>query len=248
MLSFLYTYLIILAWIIIASLSSFAAYRFTPKTVRAPYLDLVISSLTWVPWVIGIFLDGIIGLIAACLAQYIGIHLFSLIDRAVRGKPKQTLTEAQGKILGPIRNHIALIATTPATVTFIFVRFTELFIYPPIAVLAKLPQYKQSDWVNLSRHKFEGLTGPDLLWCWYCDWMTGLWALGSDMLRNIESFWCPIRFDDSLKNQHSKLDFPDVEDWTPADGTMDDVVANFEKHYQKDGVNSWWSHPDRRKE
>ena len=35
--------------------------------------------------------------------------------------------------------------------------------------------------------------GHALIWCLYCDWMTGVWSLGTEMLRNVESFWYPIR-------------------------------------------------------
>jgi hypothetical protein len=101
--------------------------------------------------------------------------------------------------------------------------------------------------VNLSRHKYDGLIGYDLLWCWYCDWMTGVWALGSEMLRNVESFWCPIRFRSETKNRHIATDFPDVQEWAPADGTMEDAVRAFEAHYDGIQKNSWWGHPDRRK-
>ena len=30
--------------------------------------------------------------------------------------------------------------------------------------------YKQAEWVNVSRTKFDGLVGHDLIWCLYCDW------------------------------------------------------------------------------
>ena len=78
--------------------------------------------------------------------------------------------------------------------------------------------------------------------------MTGLWALGSEMLRNIESFWCPIRFRDDVKNSNAITDFPDIAEWAPADGTMEDAVRAFEKHYDGKRENSWWGHPDRKGE
>jgi hypothetical protein len=81
---------------------------------------------------------------------------------------------------------------------------------------------------------------------WYCDWMTGLWALGSEMLRNIESFWCPIQFRDPVKNRNAATDFPDVAKWAPADGTMEDAVRAFEAQYDGKRKNSWWGHPDRK--
>ena len=53
----------------------------------------------------------------------------------------------------------------------------------------------------------------DLIWCLYCDWMTGVYAFGGEMLRNVESFWCPIRFYDGKKCENCKIDFPDIEKW-----------------------------------
>ena len=97
-----------------------------------------------------------------------------------------------------------------------------------------------AEWVNLPRHNYDGLAGHDLLWCWSCDWMTGLWALGSEMLRNIESFWCSVRFGDDGKNRHACIDFPDVEKWAPETGTMEEAVRVFEEHYDGRGKNSWW--------
>ena len=41
--------------------------------------------------------------------------------------------------------------------------------------------------------------------------LTGVYSLGAEMLRNVESFWCPIRFYDGKKCDNCKLDFPDIE-------------------------------------
>ncbi|MEP2777487.1 MAG: hypothetical protein ABJQ29_08145 [Luteolibacter sp.] len=242
---FLLTTAILLAGLFVAAVISRIAYAITEKTAQAPLLDIVISLFTWIPWVAGGCMDGWRGVLAAIFAQFLAIQIFSFTDRLIRGKKGDTLTAAQGRLLGPIRNHIALLATTPAAVAFCLIRASEIFVYPLVAWLAKMPTYRQSEWVNLSRHKYAGLVGADLLWCWYCDWMTGLWALGSEMLRNIESFWCPIRFRDDVKNCNTSIDFPDVEKWVPADATLDDAVEAFEKYYDGTGKNSWWGHRDR---
>lgn len=239
---------IIFGGLVAAAILSRAAFAISEKIARAPMLDVFISAFTWVPWAAGFWMAGWPGLLASLTAQFFFLHSFCLADRMIRGKKGRTLTDAQGKVLGPFRNQLALLATVPAVVAFVMVRATEIFVYPVVAWLAKMPAYRNGDWVNLSRHKYDGLIGYDLLWCWYCDWMTGLWALGSEMLRNIESFWCPIRFRDETKNQNAIIDFPDIAEWAPADGTMEDAVRAFEKHYDGQRENSWWGHPDRKGE
>jgi hypothetical protein len=222
------------------------SFALTEAVARAPLLDVYVSVFTWVPWVAGFWLGGWRGLAAAILAQVVFLHVFCLVHRLLRGKRGRTLTEAQGKILGAVRNQACLLWQTPAVLVFVQVRLAEILLYPVVAWLGKLPKYKAGEWVNLSRHKYDGLIGYDLLWCWYCDWMTGVWALGSEMLRNIESFWCPIRFRSDVKNRHIATDFPDVEQWAPADGTMEDAVRAFEARYDGSRPNSWWGHPDRK--
>ena len=172
-------------------------FLFTDKIAEAPLLDIFVSLFTWVPWVSGACLMGWKGVAAAVVGQVIFLHAFCLVHRTLRGRKGRTLTDAQGRVLGPFRNQLCLMVQTPAVLVFAQVRLAEIFLYPPVAWLGKLPRYRSSEWVNLSRHKYDGLIGYDLLWCWYCDWMTGLWALGSEMLRNIESFWCPIQFRDA---------------------------------------------------
>jgi hypothetical protein len=237
--------------LIVAGLTALALicrvlYAVTPRLVYAPALDVVVSLFIWVPWAAGAWLGGWWGVGAALLAQFIFLQLFCLVDRLVRGRGGRTLQDVHVKNLGRWRNEVALWLTTPAVVVFIMVRAAEIIFYPPMARLAKMPSYRSSEWINLSRHKYQGLVGHDLVWCWYCDWMTGVWALGSEMLRNVESFWCPIRFRDEAKNRHVATDFPDVEKWVAADGTLDDAVQALEKWYDQAGANSWWGHPDRR--
>ena len=159
-----------------SAILSRAAFAISERITRAPLLDLFISLFTWAPWVAGYVLGGGPGVLASLVAQFLALHTFCLTDRLVRGKKGRTLTDAQNKVLGAARNQVALIATTPAVPLFALVRVIEILVYPVVARLAKLPNYKQGDWVNLSRHKYDGLIGYDLLWCWYCDWMTGLWA------------------------------------------------------------------------
>lgn len=248
MVAFLTNAAVLFGGLIAAAVFSRVAFAISEKITRAPLLDFFISLFTWMPWVAGAWLGGWRGVVAALIAQFFAIHAFCLTDRIVRGKKGRTLTDAQNRLLGPVRNQLAVFATVPAVLVFVTARLVELTVYPVVARLAKMPKYCQGDWVNLSRHKYDGLIGYDLLWCWYCDWMTGLWALGSEMLRNIESFWCPIRFRDDVKNHNAITDFPDIAKWAKADGTMEDAVRAFEEHYDGKHENSWWGHPDRKGE
>jgi len=231
----------------VAGVFTRVCYAITDKIAEAPALDFFVSLFTWIPWGFGFWANGWLGLLAAVVAELIFLHVFCLVHRAVYGKKGRTLTDAQGRLLGPLRNQLCLLVQTPAIFAFVGIRLTELLLYPAIAAIGKLPTYKQSEWVNLSRHKFSGLIGYDLLWCWYCDWMTGLWSLGSEMLRNIESFWCPIQFQSPIKNKNASIDFPDVAKWAPADSDIEEAVKRFEQHYEPGKPHSWWGHPDRKK-
>ena len=149
---------------------------------------------------------------------------------------------------------IGLFLTAAALPCFIVIRVAELCVYPFLTPLVGLPRYRHADWVNVSRQKFDGLVGHDLIWCLYCDWMTGVYALGAEMLRNVESFWCPIRFASGKKCDNCKLDFPDIDGgWVAPEGTMGDVVATLEKMYgpratadlPRDQRHPWFGHPVR---
>src|SRR3989441_6361992 len=136
------------------------------------------------------------------------------------------------RTVGRFNNHVALWVTALALPVFIVLRVAELCIYPILTPLVGLPRYRHADWVNVSRQKFTGLVGHDLIWCLYCDWMTGVYALGGEMLRNVESFWCPIRFASGKKCDTCKLDFPDINGgWGPPGGTMGGGVATLEEMY-----------------
>ena len=243
--AFLFSFAIVFLGLAAAAIFTRIAFAISESITKAPLLDLFVALFTWGPWVAGGCLRGWVGIVASVVAQLAFLHAFCLVHRAIRGKKGRTLTDAQARLLGPVRNQVCLMIQTPAVLVFAQARLAEAFLYPPVAWLGKLPTYKSSEWVSLSRHKYDGLIGYDLLWCWYCDWMTGVWALGSEMLRNIESFWCPIQFRDPKKTANTSTDFPDVTKWAPADGTMEDAVRAFEARYDGKRLNSWWGHPDR---
>ncbi|MFG0245558.1 MAG: hypothetical protein ACF8MF_05840 [Phycisphaerales bacterium JB052] len=218
---------------------------------RAPILDLIVAWFTIVPAIAMTIAFAWVGLGGAILGQMLGLTLWCwgheiTHRKAVKGARIVTVLN---RVVGRPRNHLALWVTSIAVPVFWVVRIGEWIVYPPLIVLVRFPHYPMGEWVNVSRHKFDGLVGHDLIWCLYCDWMTGVWSLGSEMLRNVESFWCPIRFLDDKKCANCSVDFPDVfKGWTPADGTMDDVARLLSEKYEgqdKDARNSWFGHPGR---
>lgn len=231
---------------------------------RAPGLDLMITYFTALPLATGPIAGAILlrdaaggaiwwgpwaGLAAAIAGQVLTVMLWTvaheLIHRnEIRGP--RIVTQIN-RTVGPVRNHLAVWTTALAVPLFWFIRFAEYVVYAPLPALVRFPRYNAADWVNVSRHKFEGLVGHDRIWCLYCDWMTGVWALGSEMLRNVESFWCPLRFRSDAKCENCKVDFPDVAGgWVPFNAGMDAVVRTLEQQYPgPKGTNAWFGHPVR---
>jgi hypothetical protein len=149
---------------------------------------------------------------------------------------------------GALRNLTALYLTGLAVPVFCLIRVAQLVVYPNLVRLVQFPSYDAGDWISVSRQKFNGLVGHDLIWCLYCDWMTGVWALGAEMLRNVESFWCPIRFACEKKCANCVRDFPDVNDgWVPASGNIKEATLTLQRMYPSTRqVQPWFGHPLRR--
>src|SRR3954452_7560637 len=228
------------AWMTLAGLIALAAllsiiprmgmggWRVSAMLCRAPLLDLIVACFTIVPWIVGAALAGWAGFAGAVAGEFLALWVWcaghELTFREAARGPR--IVKFHSKIVGHWRNHLALWVTLVALPIFWAIRITEMTLWWTLPVLLNFPSYRQSEWVNVSRHKFDGLVGHDLVWCLYCDWMTGVWALGSEVLRNVESFCCPIRYYDGKKCANCAVDFPDVDaGWVPADATMHDVVA-----------------------
>ena len=214
---------------------------------RAPGLDLMISLYTWIPWVVGIATTGKWGLFGALAGEvatyfiWVGFHE----RRNPRAMSGPRLVKVINRTVGRWQNHAALWGTIIVAPALWHFRLIEVLVYPFLVKVLKLPAYDHGEWVNVSRYKFDGLVGHDLFWCLYCDWMTGVTSLGVEMLRNVESFWCPIRFYEGKKCENCKIDFPDIDrGWVAAEGTMLDVEAAWEKMYGH-GERSWFGHPAR---
>jgi hypothetical protein len=219
----------------------------TGALCRAPLVDWVITFFVAAPLIVGPIVDGWAGLAAGLVGQFLAlfawIGLHELMHPTDRRGPR--IYKTLDRAVGTTRNHTALWITILGVPALWLIRVHQLVFYPFLVGLLGFPKYKQAEWVNLSRQKFKGLVGYDLVWCLYCDWMTGVWSLGTEMLRNVESFWCPIQFASGKKCDNCKLDFPDVvHGWVPHDRDMTEVAQTVEA-MQKSGLHSWFGHPER---
>ncbi|NEQ07797.1 MAG: hypothetical protein F6K37_18165 [Moorea sp. SIO4E2] len=215
---------------------------------QAPGLDLILSVIVWIPWLISGLLVGWVGVLAALVGQILALQLWIVAHELVHSEAVQgpRIVSYLNQRFGWWRNHLALWVTAVSVPVFFLIRLAQIVLYPFLIWLLGFPTYKHSEWVNVSRQKFEGLVGHDLIWCLYCDWMTGVYSLGAEMLRNVESFWCPIRFYNDKKCENCRLDFPDIDGgWVAKDSTMADVVQTIEDNMPSDRQWTWFGHPDR---
>ena len=220
----------------------------TAPLTRAPGLDLAVALLTWIPWIPAGVLWGWLGVVGAILGQAMALMIWAALHEFANWNHpgRRVIVKFINRLVGRPRNHAALWVTSVVFPVFWAIRAAQYFLYPMLVLLLRFPNYKQSEWVNVSRQKFDGLVGHDLIWCLYCDWMTGVYALGAEMLRNVESFWCPIRFYDGKKCKNCVVDFPDIDGgWVDAAGSMTDVDAVLHEQYTPDGTRAWFGHPVR---
>lgn len=215
-------------------------------------LDILVTYFTVLPLFVGPALAGWAGLLGAVLGQLTALIAWTIAHEARhrRTHGRAMILRATNRIAGTGNNLFAVFWTAWCVPLFWCVRVCEYFVYAPLTWTAKLPKYDHRQWVAVSRHKFEGLVGHDRIWCLYCDWMTGIWSLGSEMLRNVESFWCPIRFSSTAKCANCAVDFPDIENgWIDSRGNMEEVTAALKAQYGENGEvvpRSWWGHPERK--
>jgi len=234
--------------------------RFADALARAPLLDLMITYFTAAPMIVGAIVGArtggaggtwwgaLYGFLSAVGAQIVAVNIWTIAHELANPRARRgpRIVTTINRAVGPARNFTAVWVTALAVPLFWIIRVAEYVVYPPLTVLVRFPRYKAGDWVNCSRHKFEGLVGHDLIWCLYCDWMTRIWSLGSEMLRNVESFWCPIRFHSEKKCENCRTDFPDIDaGWVPADASMGDVTSLLAEKYPPSGTNTWYGHPAR---
>ncbi|MGD9689029.1 MAG: hypothetical protein AB7K52_01255 [Phycisphaerales bacterium] len=228
-----------------------AGRRLVDVLCRAPFLDLLVAWFTILPWIPACWFAGWAGLGVALVAQVLALATWVIFHEWVyrRHVAGPRIVSVINRAVGRWRNHAALWVTVVVLPVFWLIRAAQIALYPLLCWLLGFPRYRQGDWVNCSRHKFDGLVGHDLIWCLYCDWMTGVYSLGAEMLRNVESFWCPIRFYDGKKCENCRLDFPDLDaGWVRADGSMSDVESTMKQMYGDGpgGRREWFGHPARR--
>lgn len=227
---------------------------------QAPGLDLVVFAFLVAPVVAAVVLWGGMDaydrpglwllLLVAIAGQSVTLVVWAFLHE-MHPKHKgtrRTIFKTLNRAVGGWRNHLAVWWTSLAAPLFILVRIAEYLVYPPLTWLIRLPKYNSAEWINVSRTKFDGLVGYDLIWCLYCDWMTGVWSLGGEMLRNVESFWCPIRFSNTAKCANCKTDFPDINGgWVNESADMPAVQRVLEDKYVENAgkPNAWFGHPAR---
>ncbi|NJN23449.1 MAG: hypothetical protein HC810_02350 [Acaryochloridaceae cyanobacterium RL_2_7] len=211
---------------------------------QAPGLDLALALILWLPWIVSSVFAGWQGFLATLAGQILAMQLWILGHEQIMHRGSLNEPRIGGYLnnrYGWLRNNAALWVTSMSLPAFLFIRIAEVFLYPMLVLLLGFKSYKQSEWVNISRHKVEGLVGHDLIWCLYCDWMTGVYSLGAEMLRNVESFWCPIRFYHDKKCENCQIDFPDINGgWVNAEGSMTEVVQTLDQQMNKSRIWSWF--------
>jgi hypothetical protein len=223
-----------------------AGKRLSDACCRAPLLDIIVCYFTILPLIVGPCIAGWSGLLIGIVAQLATLLIWQTIHEAVHRDAVKgpRIIKVIHKKFGACRNLTALYITALVIPVFWLVRMAQVILYPNLVRLVHFPPYDAADWISVSRQKFSGLVGHDLIWCLYCDWMTGVWSLGTEMLRNVESFWCPIRFSCEKKCANCAIDFPDVNDgWVHASGTMADVVKTLDRMYPPaKELQSWFGH------
>ena len=143
--------------------------RVSDALCRAPALDLLITYFTVLPLIVGPIIGGWIGLAGAVIGQVAAVliwqTLHELANRSATKGPR-ILKLANSKV-GAVKNYTAVWITGIVTPVFWIVRMAQILLYPPLTWLVRFPSYNEGDWVNVSRHKFSGLVGHDLIWCLY---------------------------------------------------------------------------------
>lgn len=215
-----------------------------------PCLDLWIAAYVYAPPIVTAVVYSWTEVLICIAVQTLFLALYSAMHslsyRIRKGQKGGRLLSSLSKGLSRPRVILGFYITLLAIPVFVVLRVGQLTVYPLLQWSVDYPSYKHSDWIQLSRHKFEGLIGLDLLWCLYCEWAAGVYALGGEMVRNNESFWCPIRFYSQKHCENCEMTFPDLKEWVEPTGSIEQVQELLEKKYPKNQrPKSWYAHSSR---
>ena len=207
---------------------------YSTEAMRKPFMkgigvDALWSAFLIVPFILGALMGLPWYLTFVLMVSYLAV--WSQVDRRLRGKPGDFSIAAYWIERDGWGRYLLGWWCTAAIPLFFLVRLTELLVYPVLVVAWGLPPLRASDYIMLSRHKWEGLVGADLVYCLYCEWMTGVWSLGSAQLQNIESMWCPLRFRSEVQCEKCKAFFPDVNAWARPEDGMPGVEKFYRENY-----------------
>lgn len=220
--------------------------RLTAALCHTPGLDLALILLVWLPWWWGFLQASWGGVLSTLVGQVLATQVWVWGHQWVyrHQRPQVGINGYLSQRYGWWRNHLALWITALVLPVFFLIRLAQVLLYPWLIWLLGFKAYDQREWINISRHRVRGLVGHDLLWCLYCDWMTGVYALGAEMLRNVESFWCPIRFYHDKKCENCSVDFPDINrTWVAGDGSLEEVVQTLQATIPPDRPWVWSEKP-----
>src|SRR5262245_1903393 len=129
-----------LAWCSVLTIMFVAAWRVRITAVaQAPLLDLIVSGLTWVPWLAAGLHGGWWGVAGCFVGQFIAVQVFCYMHEALSRRPGRVLCKEINRLVGAPRNHIGLWATVPALPAFILIRVAELFFYPLLVWTLRFP-------------------------------------------------------------------------------------------------------------
>lgn len=220
-----------------------ALVRLTPTRLKDRLLvgygvDLVIALFTIGPFVIAWSTPSVRAggwlawLIAPITADIVYTFFWCILDEAIRGEKNGFHIRTYWiRRDGWIKYLVGWFCFVAAPMFWI-VRLSEIVYYPPLRWAWGFPHLRARDYIAFSRHKTKGLVGADYLYCLYCEWMTGVWSLGTEMLRHLESMWCPLRFGRQDQCERCAATFPDLDQWSGAEEGMAGVEKFFQVHYE----------------
>lgn len=222
-----------LGWFAVLTVALFAVGRRLEFLARPPAVDCVVILYTAAPWIAGGFagaqihqhwLGGVGGVAAVTVAQILALEIFDWVHcriAARQGIQDLQINRSIERRFGKLKNRTCLWLTVPSIPFFLYNRlgFLGYFLFE---WMLGFSHFKSSDYITVSRQKIQNLVGADLVWCLYCDWMTGGWTLTSEILNEVESFWCPLKFSDATKCAKCANYFS-IGHWTPPQTTAAEI-------------------------